>query len=107
MENLNEKFGKLELEKIEFGGIAHGSNYYSQELIYRKEVIGTNLVRSKGFLNPLIDKFYTIAKETDENKRLCDGFEESEDIGYLCVYWETLEGFANNWHKIDNDGIEL
>ena len=72
-----------------------GREFY-QSIIFNNKEIGVLLTSETSILNPLTERYQIFAPET--NIGIFDGFEYSEDEGFILGYFYNLEKFINYYN---------
>ena len=85
--------------QITFGepnSTGRGREFY-QPIIFNDKEIGALISRETSLLTQIIEHYQMCAPELDAPK--FDGFEESEDEGFILGYFYTLEKFINYYNS--------
>jgi hypothetical protein len=73
-----------------------GREYY-QSIIFNRKEIGALISRETSLLTQIMERYQMCAPELDAPK--FDGFEESEDEGFVLGYFKTLEKFIEYYNS--------
>ena len=73
-----------------------GREFY-QNIIFEGKEIGCLIERETSILKPITERYQIYAKESETT--IFDGFEHSEDEGFIFGYFFTLDKFINYYNS--------
>jgi len=76
---------------------AHGTNY--SDIIFNGKSIGCLVEKQSSILNPISETYQMLSPE--DKKDNFDGWYESEDIGFIFGYFNSLDKFINYYNSIN------